>query len=92
MKRFIVFKFFGEKIHVFITYAVDAETALLYYHRYDKFIGTFNIDGMYGDGGIAIEIENEMMNASLFNNPIRIITEYQKLMQNNTWIFRWILI
>lgn len=84
MKRFIVFKFFGEKVHVFITYAVDAETALLYYHRYDKFIGTFNIDGMYGDGGIAIEIENEMMNASLFNNPMRIITEYQKLKQNNT--------
>ena len=87
MKRYIVFKFFGDKAHASITEAVDAETALNENNFATSIGGTFKINNMFGEGGFAIELEDEMINVSLLSNRLRFLMQYQKVIQNNIWLF-----
>lgn len=83
MKRFLVIKFSGNELYVYIAEAENAEYALTLFFGTSKCIGKFAVERAYGDGGVAIELQDEVYDVDLILKPLRWFVENQQIMQNN---------
>ena len=83
MKIYLVFKFSGDEIFIYIVEAINAEYAITLVFGNAIYIGSFKVENSFGNGSFAVELDGRMYNATWVPKFLNRLVENQAILQNN---------